>query len=283
MKYCDSHVHYDHKKFDCGRDDLLRKMHNEGLVACVNPAIGFESNEQMFQRLSAYDWVYFAVGIHPNCVPPDDANDEFYEAGLREFAKRPRVVAVGETGLDYYRAGMNPQIDVGTVIERQKVWFRKSIELAIEFDLPLILHIREAYEDALEILDEYASDWENSRENAPEIPSKLICKKRGVAHCFGGDLELAQEFIKRGFLLGIGGRITYEQEEDLRRCVREVPMEYILLETDAPFVTPIGAAGKRNSSENLHLVANEIAKLKGVSVEDVFRVTKENAEKIFFT
>ena len=191
----DSHVHYDHKSFDCGRDELLNKMHAEGLEVCINPAIGFETNEGMIKALTDYDWIYYSMGLHPNCIEESDENDSFYKTEIRRFARHPKVVAIGEAGLDYHR--FKPEDDpeqVARIVERQRVWFRKLIKISMDMKLPLILHVRDAYEDGLKILDEF-----------PE-------EKRGVIHCFASNTTVAKEYIKREFLLGIGGKVTHEEE-----------------------------------------------------------------------
>ncbi len=260
----DSHVHYDHKRFDCGRSELLNKMHVEGLEFCINAAIGFETNEVMLRALDRYDWIYYAMGLHPNCIEESDENDEFYEAEIRRLAGHPKVVAIGEAGLDYH--SFKPDDDperVARIIERQKVWFRKLIRISIDMGLPLILHVRNAYDDGLKILDEFSEE------------------KRGVIHCFASNTAVAKEYIKRGFLLGIGGKVTHEEEKELRECVRELPLECMLLETDSPYVMPTGGEGKRNTSENLGLIVKELARIKEVSEDEVVSVTEGNAKQIF--
>ena len=255
----DSHVHYDHKRFDCGRRELLNKMHAEGLSYCINAAIGFETNADMIRALDRYDWIYYAMGLHPNCIEESDENDSFYEAEIRRLAAHPKVVAIGEAGLDYHRFNLEDDPEhVARIIERQKVWFRKLIRISIDMNLLLILHVRNAYEDGLKILDEFSKE------------------KGGVIHCFASNTAVAKEYIKRGFLLGIGGKVTHEEEVELRECVRELPLEYMLLETDSPYVMPAGGEGKRNTSENLGLIVKEIARIKGISEEEVVRVTEGN-------
>ena len=260
----DSHVHYDHKRFDCGRRELLNKMHAEGLDYCINPAIGFESNEGMTKTLDGYDWIYYAMGFHPNCIEESDENDEFYEAEIRRLARHKKVVAIGEAGLDYHRFNFGDDLSyVARIKERQKVWFRKLIRISIDMNLPLILHVREAYEDGLEILDEF-----------PE-------EKRGVIHCFASNTAVAKEYIKRGFLLGIGGKVTHESETELRECVRELPLKYMLLETDSPYVMPTGGEGKENTSKNMGMIIREIARIKGLGEEEVISATEKNAKQSF--
>ena len=262
----DSHAHYDHKRFDCGRHELLEKMHMEGLDYCVNPAISFESNARMIKELGRYDWIYYTVGIHPCSTYELEADSVFYEEQLKVLTENSKVVAI-KTGLDNYRLSYvcipDDEAQAEEIKQKQRIWFRKLILLGLETKLPFVLHVREANEDAFTILNEFDE------------------KMSGVVHCFGSGSEVADKFIEKGFLLGIGGRITYEEEVGLRECVRKIPLEYILLETDAPFVLPVGVEGKRNTSENLPRIAQVIADIKGVSYADVIRITEENAKKLF--
>ncbi len=265
----DSHVHYDHKRFDNGRDMLLEKMHAEGLNYCLNAAIGFESNEQMIKLLKKYPWIYFAVGIHPNAIEIDSENDEKYMKKLYEWTQDRQVKAIGETGLDYYRLEQMKasisEAELEKIKKRQKAWFRISLTLAKETGLPLVLHIRGgADKDAMLILDECYFEG-----------------MRGVVHCFHGNLEIAKEYLKRGFSFGIGGMITRDGMEGLQEAVKKIPIDKIVLETDSPFVRPMGMEGKRNTSESLGVIANMVVELKGMSAEDVERMTEENAKKLF--
>ena len=266
----DSHAHYDHSRFDCGRDNILQKMHEEGLEYCINPAIGYESNYDMMKKLDKYDWTYYAVGLHPNCVNQAVDDDDWHEQQLRELLSHKKVVAVGETGLDSSFIARRFLMDVSDeyrrlVVKRQIEWFHRLIGLSIEADLPLILHVRGLHKKCLEILDEYKGQ-----------------NLRGVIHCYNYDTETAWEYINRGFKLGIGGMVTRESKcGKLRDCVRDISMEHILLETDSPFLIPQDVAGKRNSSANIPVIAKTVADLKGMSVEEVIMVSDENIKKMF--
>ena len=259
----DSHAHYDHKRFDFGREELLEKMHEEGLEYCLNAAIGFESNEKMMKLLGKYPWVFFAVGIHPNAVEEDEENDEIYQEKLNLLTEHKQVRAIGETGLDYYRLEQVENIE--QMKARQKKWFQISLKLAKEKNLPVVLHIRgDADKDALKILDTYGYEG-----------------MQGVVHCFTGGYDLAMEYIKRGFLIGIGGMITRDEMEELREAVKKLPMEKILLETDSPYVRPQGMAGKRNTSESLRVIVKKIAELTSMSESEIEKVTDENSKNMF--
>ena len=274
LEYFDTHTHYDHRRFDCGRHELIAQMHENGLKYAVNAAISFETNKAMQKELSKYEWIYFAHGIHPRAVTMSDENDNKYEACLREMLKSDRAVAVGETGLDYHNLEQliasensvtdNLVIDEDLVKTRQKLWFHKSIRLAMQAKLPLILHIRDSHEDALEILEQYS-----------------FADRAGVVHCFTGDYDFARRYADMGFVIGIGGKVTYEQEQELREVVKSLPLDKIVLETDSPFVLPVGAAGSRNNSNNLLLIAKEIAEIKNISLNEVLSVTMENGKKLF--
>lgn len=254
----DTHTHYDHKRFDCGRRELLDELRAAGIDVVVNAAISYESNFVMRRLLGSRPWVYFAAGIHPNYaavqLPESDAERE---AGLRELLGAPRTVAVGETGLDYFRV----REEAGR--QRQRELFRRHLAMSAESGLPLILHIREADGDALAILRENRIGYS------------------GVVHCFCGGVRAAEAYLAMGFSLGIGGYVTYGEAEELRRVVRMMPKDRILLETDAPFVMPDGCGKGRNSSKNLPIIARAVADIRGMSAEEAAELTASNARRIF--
>ena len=254
----DTHAHYDHKRFDCGRYSLLEEIISSGVGKVVNPAIAFDSNYVMRKFFDDCPWLYYAVGIHPNCLGEENAEqDTKWETELRELAEDSKTVAIGETGLDYYR------VQDTEMRARQRVWFHKQLEIAREIKLPVILHIRDADDEAVQILKEHP------------------LQHSGVVHCFGGDTARAAEYMDMGLFLGIGGRITYPQEEAVRNAVRQIPMEAILLETDSPYVKPKEAPGSRNTSLNLMDVVKAISDLKQLTYEEVITITTGNAERLF--
>lgn len=261
----DTHVHFTHKKFDCGREEIIERLHEEGkLDFAVEAAIDFTTNEKMIKGLKKYPWISYGVGIHPKFVGESDEVDATWMASLSEYLKHPKTVAVGETGLDYHMfETMSDAAQKECITRRQKEWFRRSIELSLESGLPLILHIREADEDALAILREYQ-----------------FSENPGVVHCFGKP-QFMQEYLDMGFSLGIGGRITYEEEEELREALKTAPMERLLLETDSPFVKPLPAEGSRNTPENLCFVVDLLAKLRGIPCEELIEITDRNAKSLF--
>lgn len=265
----DSHVHYDHESFHNDRNELLEKMHETGLNYCLNAAIGFDTNEKMMGVFEKYPWIYYAIGIHPNTVEINEEKDEQYKEKLLMWAQNEKVKAIGETGLDYFRLEQSGEnallIDIEKRRKRQKKWFRISLEIAEESGLPVVLHVRgDAHKDALQILDACRYDG-----------------MRGVIHCFNGSYDVANAYVERGFKIGIGGMITREGMEETREAVRKIPLKEILLETDSPFVRPVGMEGKRNTSESLKVICETVAKIKGVSEKDVEDVTEENAKRMF--
>lgn len=257
----DTHTHYAHAQYDPDRAEALKKAFDTGVDALINIAITYESNEQMRELFQNYDNIYYTIGIHPCRITEEDCDKvEERLKDLDSYADFDKVVAVGETGLDYYRVTDTEKREI------QKIWFRHHIALALKKNLPLVLHIRgeSAMEDALEILDEYP---------LPEMP--------GVCHCFVSGKEAAKEWLKRGFYLGIGGQITHRKVKELRESMEIIPMERIVLETDCPFLAPAGHDSKRNGSDALPLIVRVISQLKQVSLEEVMKITDDNAKRLF--
>ena len=250
----DSHAHYDDKQFGEDRDELLSSMEQNRVTKIVNVGSSIESSKRAIALAERYDFVYAAIGVHPSDI---SCLNEEGMAWLRERAKYERVVAIGEIGLDYYW-DKEPEIQ-----QQQKVWFRRQLELAREVRLPVIIHSRDAAADTLEIMKERASG----------IP--------GVIHCFSYSKELALEYVKLGYYIGVGGVVTFKNARKLKEAVAEVPIERILLETDCPYLAPEPNRGKRNSSLNLPHVAAEIARIKGLTQEAVEEITYRNAMELY--
>ncbi|MBR4966038.1 MAG: TatD family hydrolase [Lachnospiraceae bacterium] len=282
--FIDSHAHYDRKEFNKDRESLLEEIWKSGVEYIINAAIGFESNFKMLEKLGQYDRISFSVGIHPNKVGTDATVDARWERELQDLiagkehsfpaeykGANHRIVAIGETGLDFNRLVRDETGELTTdsmiKLQRQYEWFHRQIRLSVSSGLPLILHIRDAYQEALEILEGYR-----------EVLGK---EGAGVAHCFNGTVQDARRLIDYGFSLGIGGMVCNPANEALRETVAETDLEHIILETDAPFVTPAGVEERRNSSLNLPLIAAEISRLKGVDTEEVERITYDNTVKLF--
>ena len=247
-----SHAHYDSSKFNEDREELLNSMEENGVGTIVNSGASWKSVTEVVEMAEKYPFIYAAVGIHPDEV--GDLNEERFEF-MKEQCQHEKVVAVGEIGLDYYWDN--------ELHEVQKKWFVKQLELARELNLPVIIHSRDAAEDTLNIMKEHAEGL------------------RGVIHCFSYSKELAEEYIKMGFYIGIGGVVTFKNGKKLKEIAASIPLEKILLETDCPYLTPEPHRGKRNSSLYIPHIAQEIADLKEITYEEVVAQTELNAKKLF--
>ncbi|ANU26870.1 TatD family hydrolase [Planococcus versutus] len=251
--FIDTHVHLNADQYD---EDLVevieraRENHVEKMVV-----IGFDQKtiERAIQLAETYEFIFAVVGWHP--VDAIDCTEEDLE-WIEELAAHPKVVGIGETGLDYHWDKSPKEI--------QKEIFRKQIRLAKKVKLPIIIHNREATEDVLEILKE---------ENAEEVG--------GVMHCFGGSVETAHECIKLNFMISLGGPVTFKNAKKPKEIAELISLDYLMIETDAPYLAPHPYRGKRNEPSYVPLVAEEIARLKNISVEAVAKATTENAEKFY--
>lgn len=248
----DTHAHYDDEQFDADREEVLGSMENAGVGTILNAGSTIQSWDKIIKLTQEYDFIYGALGIHP-----DEAGslDEEKFRRLAELLDLEKIVAVGEIGLDYYWDKESHDL--------QKKWFVRQIELAREKDLPVIIHSREAAADTMEIMREHAQGM------------------RAVIHCYSYSAEMAAEYVKMGYFIGVGGVVTFKNSKKLKRVVSEIPMETIVLETDCPYLAPVPYRGKRNSSCYLKHVAEEIAGIKSVPVEDVIRVTEKNARRLY--
>ncbi len=257
--YIDTHAHYDHYRFRNERHALLPTLQQAGVAAVLNPAIDFDTNFTMVEKLAAYPWIHFALGIHPRRIGPwDAAQDALWESTLDQLlSTTPRVLAVGELGMDYHYTARED------VQERQEFWFRKLLRLAQRHQLPLVLHIREADADGLSVLHDFP------------------LRESGVVHCFNEGWDIAKQYLDLGLSFGIGGSITLPEQTALRDAVRQMPLASILLETDAPFVKPHGWEPHNNNSLCLPEVAACIAACKGLTPEAVLQATTENAMRLF--
>lgn len=248
----DSHAHYDSSSFDEDREELLLSMEANGVGDVITVGATLDSLHTAVELAEKYPHVYAAVGIHPDEV--GGLNEETF-AFEKEQCKKEKVVAVGEIGLDYYWDKESHEI--------QKKWFIRQLDLARELNLPVMIHSREAAADTMEIMEKHAGDL------------------KGVIHCFSYSTEQALRYIRMGFYLGVGGVVTFKNGRKLKEVVEQIPLDMILLETDAPYLAPEPYRGKRNSSIYLSYVAEEIARIKGITKEEVIRVTRENARKLF--
>ena len=252
----ETHAHYDDEKFDGDRVELLSHLLKENNIGnIVNVGASFRGCKDSLKLAESYDNVYAAIGIHPEEI--DEASDEVLE-WLRENASNPKVVAIGEIGLDYYWV-KDPE---GRA--KQRIWFDKQMDLAKEVNLPVVIHSREAAEDTFNTIKSY---------NTQDV--------KGIVHCYSYSKELALEYVKMGWYIGVGGVVTFKNGKKLVETVEAIPLESIVLETDCPYMAPEPHRGSRNSSIYLKYVSEKIAQLKGVSVEEVERITYENALRIY--
>ena len=251
----ETHAHYDDEAFDEDREELLSSLPEKGIGTVINVCADVKSLDAVRELIDKYPYVYGAAGIHPDHA--GDLNEEIFEK-LRQLCRHPKVAAVGEIGLDYYWH-RDPESHA-----LQMEWFQRQMELAREEGLPFIIHSREAAADTLEAVKRLRA-WEIG----------------GVIPCFSYSIEMADEYLKMGLYLGIGGVVTFKNARRLKEAVAEAPLKQLLLETDSPYLAPEPNRGKRNSSLNLPYVAEEIARLKGVTPEEVIAVTEENARRLF--
>lgn len=249
----DSHAHYDDHAFDEDREEILSALAEGGVGTVVNVGAGLEGTRKTVELIQKYPFIYGAAGVHPD--EAGELNEETF-AWLREQCLQDKIVAVGETGLDYYWDKESHEV--------QKKWFIRQLELAKELSLPVIIHSREAAADTMEIL---------KQEYSPQM--------QAVIHCYSYSPEQAREYVKMGFYLGIGGVITFKNARKLKEVVRETPLERILLETDCPYLAPEPFRGKRNDSRNLTYVANAVAAVKDLAPEAVIEATEKNARAFY--
>lgn len=249
----DSHAHYDDAQFDDDRMDVLSHLKDAGVAKVVNISNGWDDLLKTLELIKQVPFLYGTVGIHPCKV--SELNDERMEQ-MRDFCSGDKIVAVGEIGLDYYWMS-DPK-------EVQKEWFIRQLRLAKEVNLPVVIHSRDASQDTFDIM---------KAEHAGTTG--------GVIHCYSGSVEMAREYVKMGYFLGIGGVVTFKNSKTLKKLAAEIPLEHIVIETDCPYLAPTPYRGKRNSSAYLPMVVEEIARLRGISPEEVERVTYENAMRLY--
>ena len=250
----ESHAHYDDEAFNEDRDELLGSFPERGIEYVINIGASLSSTSNSLALAEKYAHVYAAVGVHPSDTA--ELNEDNFRY-LLEACRHEKAVAVGEIGLDYYWD--TPEREI------QKKWFIRQLHLANEVQLPVVIHSRDAAKDTLDIMK-----------------AEPAIKRGGVIHCFSYTKETAREFLNMGYHFGIGGVITFSNGKKLREVVEYLPMDAILLETDSPYLAPVPYRGKRNNSLYLSYVAEEIARIKGITAEEVIDITRENAISLFF-
>ncbi len=251
----ETHAHYEDEAFDTDRQEILNGLPKQGIEYVVNVSSGAATVDKVIALAEQYSYLYATVGIHPGDTM--NLNEELF-GWLKERAKHPRVVAAGEIGLDYYWD--TPDRDT------QKKWFARQLELARELKLPLVIHSRDAANDTFGMMKEAKAE-----------------DMGAIIHCFGYGVEQARQYLNKGFYLGIGGVVTFTNAKKLKEVVAYAPLEQLVLETDCPYLAPVPHRGERNQSQFLSYVAKEIARLKGMDINEVIRITNENAKKFYFT
>lgn len=251
--FFDSHAHLDDGRLMKDIDEVLKRAKDAGISYILNPGADLESSVNAVALASKYDMIYAAVGVHPH--EAKDMDDITLEL-LRGLAKKPKVMAIGEIGLDFYYDNSPREV--------QREWFRKQIRLSKDVDLPIIIHDRDANHEVMEILKE-----ERAFDGGV------------VLHCYSGSADLAKQYIKRGAYISIAGPITYKNARKTVEVVEQIPLEYLFIETDAPYLTPVPHRGERNESSYVAYTAKRIAEIKGITLEEVAHQTTENAKKFF--
>lgn len=250
----DTHAHYDDERFDEDRDELLLSMREKGVEAIVNASASLKGCYDSLALAEKYDFMYFLAGIHPSDALDLEIDGNFDK--IKGMAMHNKCVAVGEIGLDYYWD--EPERSI------QKKWFEAQLNLANEINKPINVHSRDAYADTMDIIKSTKS-YENG----------------GIIHCFSYGVECARDFLDMGFMLGIGGVLTFKNGKKLKEVVEYAPLDQLVLETDCPYLSPEPFRGKRNHSGNIKYVAEKLAEIKNISVEEVIRSTRENAFRVY--
>jgi len=249
IRLIDSHCHLDNERFDEDRAEVLARI-EEKLEMVVNIGYDLESSKKSIELSEKYDFIYAVVGVHPTDIK---GYDDELEKNIEELAEDPKVLAIGEIGLDYHWM-TEPK-------EKQKEVFRRQIEIAKRVGKPIVVHTRDAMRDTLDILKEY-----------PEV--------KGILHCYPGSFESAQE-VMDNYYFGVGGVLTFKNSKKLKETIEKLPMDRIIIETDCPYLTPEPYRGKRNEPVYVEYVAKKVSEIKGISYEEVVRISNENTKKAY--
>lgn len=249
----DSHAHYNDSKFNEDRDNVLKDIKEKNVGYIMNVADSMKSLNKVLEIAKKYPFIYASVGVHPE--ETGELTESYMEI-LLEYTKLDKVKAIGEIGLDYYWDSVERDV--------QKKWFARQIAIARQANLPIIVHDRDAHGDTMDIL---------KSENARDVG--------GIVHCFSGSVEMARDVLDLGMYIGIGGTVTFKNARKIKEVAEYVPIESIVLETDAPYLAPEPFRGKRNSSDLIKYVIEEISKIKGISAEDVEEITFQNAKRVY--
>lgn len=255
----ETHAHYEDSRFSKDREEVLKSLAESGVGTVVNVGSSIETSEKCLELANTYGFVYAAIGVHPSDI---DCLKEESLHWLKQQASHEKVVAIGEIGLDYYWDKEEK------VQQAQRDWFWRQLELAYEVNLPVIIHSRDAAEDTMEILKRFHGQH-------PDVTSP------GVVHCYSYSPEMAREFIKMGYYIGVGGVVTFKNAKKLVKTVEAIPLERILVETDCPYMAPEPHRGERNTSCYLPYVIDKIASIKGISPKEVESQTEVNAKRMY--
>ncbi len=249
--FIDTHAHYDDEAFDEDRQELLRDLPSKGIDRIIVPGCDVSSSQAAVALAEKYRYVYAACGIHPENLTDDPYADI---SEIVKLLEHPKCVAIGEIGLDYYWDKSRK--------EEQKAVFGAQLDLALKAELPVIIHDREAHADSFDVISA-----------RPGL--------KGVFHCYSGSAEMAAKLLKMGWYLGFDGPVTYKNAKKTVEVLEICPLERILIETDSPYLSPLPMRGKRNDSSNLIYIAEKIAAIKGVTIEEIAQRTAENASALF--
>ena len=259
MELFDSHAHYKDEKFDDDREELIDKIYNDGVTRLINAGYSLESSKYALRIAKRYNWIFTISGISPNDIPENNVKlaEELNELDtfISEELNSNKIVGIGEIGLDYHWNEENKEL--------QKEAFIKQIELANKYNLPIVIHTREAVMDTLEIL------------------KKHKVNKCGVFHCCPLNRELVKEGLKLGFYISFAGPITFKNSKNANEIIEMVPLDRMLIETDSPYLSPEPNRGKRNDSRNVRYTAQKIADVRNMTLEEIAKITYENANRIF--
>ena len=246
----DSHAHYNDEQFDIDRDSLLASLPEAGIVGIINCGTDVKSSLESLEMAEKYSFVYAACGYHPESAS-DFTDDKLLD--IEKMLSHKKCVAVGEIGLEYHYDFVPKDV--------QKYVFEKHLELAVKYDMPVIVHDREAHADTMDLLKKY--------------------NPKGVLHCYSGSAEMAKEVLKMGMYIGLGGAVTFKNAVKPVEVAEMIPLDRLLLETDCPYMAPVPMRGKRNNSAYIEFVAEKIADIRGISSQEVLDKTAENTRKLF--
>ena len=258
MEFFDSHSHYNDEKFNDDREEIIKETYISGITKFICAGYDIESSKKSLEIANKYEYIYSICGVSPNDAPQDLSQIESLLEQLEEIIKsdeKHRIVAIGEIGLDYYWNKENKEI--------QNELFIKQIKLANKYDLPIVIHTREAIEDTIKILKE----------------NEVINK--GVFHCCPLNRELIKQGLNLDFYISFAGPITFKNSKNAEEIVNMVPLDRILIETDSPYLSPEPKRGRRNDSRNVKYVAEKIAEFRNLGIQDIAKTTYDNAKKIF--